>query len=74
MGVIRPSYPCRRLCCSCSLSLLQAKADASAELAKKVELDAVVAACDAAAKSLATQRDVALELIPNELDPTVPRY
>ena len=51
---------------------MQAKADASEELAKKVELEATIAGLDAAAKILADARDVALELIPNELDPSVP--
>lgn len=48
------------------------QADATAELARKAELDASIAALDAAAKELEKARDAALDKIPNELDPTVP--
>jgi seryl-tRNA synthetase len=51
---------------------LQAKESADAEKARKVDLDAQIAALEATAKELERARDKALGDIPNELDPTVP--
>jgi len=51
---------------------LQAKESADAEKARKVDLDAQIAALEATAKDLERARDKALGDIPNELDPTVP--
>lgn len=51
---------------------MKAKESAEAEKAKKTELETEVTKLEALADELLKARDKALDLIPNELDPTVP--